>query len=242
MPRITRRKVIQMSGGTLAVAATLPYTSILAESKDSLGWDTFLKSCENLSGAQFEEEWTANQDEYTKKIEDLLVRLNLEDDKIVEFIESYNNYNSSFPEIRTIHRKTEFQVSLLEFEADEKIPLHDHPDMTGVVICTHGEIEVTHYDKLTETSEEDLPLIKKERDLTMTPGMTATLTVSRGNIHELHAKEFTRMIDVFTPPYSRDRSSRTRYYWIGEDTYEGRTDTFEAEITRGPFRRWELLT
>lgn len=237
MPRITRRKVIQMSGGTLAVAATLPYTYILAESKDSLGWDTFLKSCENLSGAQFEDDWTTNQDEYTKKIENLLVRLNLEDDKIVEFIESYNNFNSSFPEIRTIHRKTEFQVSLLEFEADEKIPLHDHPDMTGVVICTHGEIEVTHYDKLTETSEEDLPLIKKERDLTMTPGMTATLTVSRGNIHELRAKEFTRMIDVFTPPYNRDRSSRTRYYWIGKDTYEGRTDTFEAEITRGPFRR-----
>lgn len=237
MPRITRRKVVQLSGGTLAVAATLPYTSLLAESKDSLGWDGFLKTCDDLSDAQFEEDWITNQDDYTKKIEQLLVRLNLEDDKIVEFIESYNNYNTNFPEIRTIHRKTEFQVSLLEFEADEKIPLHDHPDMTGVVICTHGEIDIAHYDKLAETSDKDLPLLKKERYLTMTPGMTATLTVSRGNIHELHAKEFTRMIDVFTPPYNRDRSSRSRYYWIGEDTYEGRTDTFEAELTRGPFRR-----
>ena len=109
MPCITRRKVIQMSGGTLAVAATLPYTSILAESKDSLGWDTFLKSCENLSGAQFEEERTTNQDEYTKKIEDLLVRLNLEDDKIVEFIESYNNYNSSFPKFEPYIEKQSFR-------------------------------------------------------------------------------------------------------------------------------------
>lgn len=237
MPRITRRKVIQLSGGTLAVAATLPYTSILAENEDSLGWDAFLKTCENLSGAQFEDDCIVNQDDYTKKIEALLVRLNLEDDKIAKFIESYNNYNTYFPEIRTIHRKTEFQVSLLEFEADEKIPLHDHPDMTGVVICTDGEIDVAHYDKLSETSENDLSLLKKERDLTMTPGMTATLTMNRGNIHELHAKEFTRMIDVFTPPYNRDRSSRARYYWIGEDTYDGRTDTFEAEVTRGPYRR-----
>ncbi|MXW07562.1 MAG: hypothetical protein F4Z87_05480, partial [Gammaproteobacteria bacterium] len=89
----------------------------------------------------------------------------------------------------------------------------------------------------SDTSAKDLPLLKKERNLTMTPGMTATLTVSRGNIHELHAKHFTRMIDVFTPPYNRDRSSRARYYWIGEDTYDGRTDTFEAEVTRGPYRR-----
>lgn len=237
MPRITRRKVIQLSGGTLAFAATLPYASILAENEEILGWDAFLKTCENLSGAQFGEDWTENQDDYTKKIEALLVRLNLEDDKIAKFIESYNNYNTHFPEIRTIHRKTEFQVSLLEFEAGEKIPLHDHPDMTGVVICTHGEIEVTHYDKLADTSEKDLPLLKKERHLTMTPGVTATLTVNRGNIHELYAKDFTRMIDVFTPPYNRDRSSRSRYYWIGEEIYNGRTDTFEAEITRSPFRR-----
>lgn len=237
MPRITRRKVIQLSGGSIAVAATLPYASILAAENEKLGWVEFLNICDELAAAQFDEKWPQSQDVYTKKIEKLLNRLKLDDEKIVEFIESYNNYNANFPEIRTIHRKTEFQVSLLEFEANEKIPLHDHPDMTGVVICTHGEIEVSHYDKLTETSGQDLPLLQKERNLTMTPGVTATLTVNRGNIHELQARKFTRMIDVFTPPYNRDRSSRSRYYWIGKDTYDARTDVFEAEMTRGPFRR-----
>lgn len=237
MPSITRRTVLQLSGSSLAVAATLPYASILAQEEERLGWDDFLNVCDELADAQFDEDWQQNQDVYTKKVEKLLLRLNLDDDNVVKFINSYNNYHQHFPEIRTIHRKTEFQVSLLEFEADEKIPLHDHPDMTGVVICTHGKIEVTHYDKLAETSEQDLPLLQKERNLTMKPGTTATLTANRGNIHELHAKEFTRMIDVFTPPYNRDRSSRSRYYWIGEETYDARSDTFEAEITRGPFRR-----
>ena len=237
MPQITRRAVLQLSGGSLAIAASLPYTSILAQEKEELGWEEFLKICDELAVAQFDENWQQNQDSYTKKIEKLLSRLSIEDEKIVAFIESYNNYNANFPEIRSIHRKTEFQVSLLEFEADEVIPLHNHPDMTGVIICTHGEIEVNHYDKLTETSEQDLPLLQKERQLTMTPGVTATLTVDRGNIHELEAKEFTRMIDVFTPPYNLDRSVRSRYYWIGEDTYDDRTDIFEAEVTRGPFRR-----
>lgn len=237
MPSITRRTVLRLSGGSLAVAATLPYASILAQEEESLGWNEFLTICEGLADAQFDEDWQQRQDVYTKKVEKLLLRLNLDDDNIVKFINSYNNYSQHFPEIRTIHRKTEFQVSLLEFEADEKIPLHDHPDMTGVLICTHGEIAVNHYDKLAETSEQDLPLLQKERNLTMMPGTTATLTANRGNIHELYAKEFTRMIDVFTPPYNRDRSSRSRYYWIGEETYDGRSDTFEAEITRGPFRR-----
>ncbi|MXZ45014.1 MAG: hypothetical protein F4Z01_08620 [Gammaproteobacteria bacterium] len=237
MPIITRRKVLQLSGSSLAVAATLPCTNILSQENEDLGWEEFLKLCDELADTQFAEDWQQSQDVYTKKVEKLLVRLNLEDDKIIDFIESYNNYNTRFPEIRTIHRKTDFQVSLLEFEAEEKIPLHDHPDMTGVVICTHGKIEVNHYDKLTEASVNDLPLLQTERNLTMTPGTTATLTTSRGNIHELHAKEFTRMIDVFTPPYNRERTSRSRYYWIGKNAYDERTDVFEAEMTRSPFRR-----
>ena len=237
MPRITRRKVIQLSSSALAVAATLPYASMLAQESERLDWDEFLKLCEELASAQFDDDWQQGQDTYTKKIAKLLNRLDIDDKKIVSFIDSYNNYSTNFPEIRTIHRKAEFQVSLIEFEADEVIPLHDHPDMTGVIICTHGEIEVTHYDKLIERSEQDLPLLQKERQLTMTPGDTATLTVNRGNIHELHAKEFTRMIDVFTPPYNRDRSTRSRYYWISKDAYEDRTDTFEADVTRSRFRR-----
>ena len=237
MPNITRRKVIQLSGGSLAVAATLPYASILAQENENLGWDDFLKLCEELADAQFDEDWQQSQDTYTKKMAKLLNRLNINDTKIVAFIENYNNYNTNFPEIRTIHRKSEFQVSLIEFEADEVIPLHDHPDMTGVIICTHGEIEVTHYDKLNERSEQDLPLLQKERQLTMTLGDTASLTVNRGNIHELHAKEFTRMIDVFTPPYNRDRSTRSRYYWIGENAYDSRENVFEATVSRSPFRR-----
>lgn len=238
MPSITRRTVLQLSGSSLAVAATLPYMAMFAQQdKEKLGWNEFLEICDELASAQFDENWTQNQDDYTSKVEKLLVRLNLDDDKVRKFIDSYNNYNAHFPEIRTIHQKTEFQVSLLEFEENEKIPLHDHPDMTGVIICTHGEIAVNHYDKLPDTSDQNLPLLQKERQLTMTPGTTATLTVSRGNIHELHAKEFTRMIDVFTPPYNRDRSNRSRYYWIGKTTYQDRDGVFEAEVTRSPFRR-----
>ena len=237
MPQITRRTVLQLSGSSLAAVATLPYVSIISQEIEPISWEVFLKTCDDLADAQFDENWSKNQDTYTKKIEKLLSRLSLDDEKITTLIEQYKNYNANFPEIQTIHRHTEFQVSLIEFEANEVIPLHDHPDMTGVIICTHGEIEVNHYDKLTETSEQKLSLLRKERNLTMTPGVTATLTVDRGNIHELHAKEFTRMIDVFTPPYNRDRNARSRYYWIGENSYDERKDVFEAEVTRSPFRR-----
>ena len=134
-------------------------------------------------------------------------RLKLDDRKIVEYIDRYQNLNLHFPEIRRMYYERQFQVSLLDFEPGEEIPLHDHPDMTGVVYCTTGRIVVDHYDKLQETAENGNPLLRFERHLEMTPGDTATLTATRGNIHALNAVQFTRMIDVFTPPYDRDRAT-----------------------------------
>ena len=66
---------------------------------------------------------------------------------------SYENYNEAFPEIRGMHYEERFMVSMLEFEAGEDIPLHDHPDMTGVIYCTAGSVAVEHFDKLEETAD-----------------------------------------------------------------------------------------
>ena len=225
--------MIKISGSALLAATALPLSrSLQADEDETVSWSRFLDMCRELSSTQFEDEW--NQDTYTQKVEDLMLRLRVEDDYITKFTDRYNNWSSDFPEIRSLHRETQFMVSLLEFEKDEVIPLHDHPDMTGVVLCTQGQIKVDHYDKLEEQSGQDLPLLQEERSLEMSSGDTAALTVKRGNIHTLHALEFTRMIDVFTPPYNRDRIIRSRYYKIGNEPYEDRNGVFEAAVSNRP--------
>ncbi len=230
----TRRSMISMSGkALLALGAIGPVTrAVSAGESGSVGWERFLELCHELSESQFAENW--DQDRYTAGVEDLIRRLRLDDRRIGEYIARYRNLNASFPEIRTMHYEDQFMVSMLEFEPGEEIPLHDHPGMTGVICCTTGNTAVDHYDRLQETAEHDNPLLKFRYHYDMTAGDIAILTATKGNIHCLKAREFTRMIDVFTPPYNQDRIKRARYYALDLPAYSGRDGTFEAVESRFP--------
>lgn len=234
MSAISRRAAITMSGQTLLAFAAcgLHTRTVLANELESVGWERFLELCHELSKSQFSEVW--DQDAYTSEIQRVTRRLRLDDPKIVEYIERYRNANPDFPEIRSMYRERQFMVSLLDFEPGEEIPPHDHPDMTGVVFCTTGRVTVDHYDRLKETAASGNPLLRFERHLEMTTGDSAALTVDRGNIHKLKAQEFTRLIDVFTPPYDPDRVARSRYYAIDPSPYLGRKGIFEAQASVYP--------
>ena len=234
MTNITRRKAIAMSGkALLALAASGPLTrTVLAEESESVSWERFLELCHELSESQFANDW--NQETYTGDVQRLVTRLRLDDRKIIEYVDRYKNLNLDFPEIRTMHYEEQFMVAMLDFEAGEEIPLHDHPGMTGVICCIKGRTEVQHYDKLSAVSGSGNPLLRLERDLALTAGATAALTADRGNIHALKATEYTRVIDVFTPPYDRDRVERARYYRIDSSPYQERRGVFEAEESIQP--------
>ena len=235
MGRITRRTAIAMSGNALlALAASGPLTrAVLAKESESVSWERFLELCHELSRMQFAESW--DQETYTADIQRLVGRLRLDDQKIAEYIQRYKDLNTDFPEIRAMHYERQFMVSMLDFEPGEEIPLHDHPDMTGVAYCTTGRVAVDHYDRLENTTQNGNPLLRFERHLDMTAGDTAALTVGKGNIHTLKASKFTRMIDLFTPPYDRDRVTRARYYAKNSSPYLGRNGIFEAEASVSPF-------
>ncbi len=232
---LTRRTAISMTGKTLlALAAFGPLTrTALADESGPVTWERFLELCQELSKSQFADEW--DQETYTKDIEQLARRLRLDDQKILEYIQRYRNANLDFPEIRSMYYESQFEVAMLDFEPGEEIPLHDHPDMTGVAYCTTGRLQVEHYDRLGGLAENGNPLLRIERQIEISAGDSAALTVDRGNIHTLSATEFTRMIDVFTPPYNRDRVRRARYYTIDSQPYGGRDGVFEAEeLVRPP--------
>ena len=234
MSSLSRRAVIAMSGKALfALAASGPLTrAVFAKEPDYVSWERFLELSHALSKAQFAENW--DQNAYTRDLERLICRLQLSDQKIIHFVERYRNLNLDFPEIRSMHHESQFMVAMLDFEPGEEIPLHDHPDMTGVAFCTTGRVAISHYDKLEETAENGNPLLQFERHIDMSPGDTAALTANRGNIHTLRASRFTRMIDVFTPPYDRDRVERARYYTIDSSPYLGRAGIFAAEASISP--------
>lgn len=226
MPKITRRDLIKSSAGVLATAMTISSSRLIVDPEEPILWEPFLDLCRELSEIQFQDGW--DQDSYTKKLEAVLVRLQLSDEQKTKITRDYDDRAVDFPEIRHLHYERKFMVSLVEFEEGDIIPLHDHPDMTGVILCTEGHVDVQHFDRLNETSDRDRPLLQEERSIQMKPGTTAALTVEKGNIHTLQAREFSHMIDVFTPPYNSDRSERALYYKLESEPYQERSGVFEA--------------
>ena len=213
----------------MAAVGSLPAIAA-GKTPADISWEQFLELCQQLSKSQFEPDW--DQTTYTRQVQQLLLKLNVADSHIQQVIQRYRNFNSRFPEIRYMHNEQQFMVAMLEFEPGEEIGLHDHPDMTGVTFCTEGKLQVEHYDLLDRKSDSGNPLLKQQQKLVMGKGDSAILTADRGNIHTLKADSFTRLIDVFTPPYNWDRTRRVKNYRKDSKPYQGKQGVFEAEITR----------
>ena len=232
MTDVNRRQVLKLAGSAAIALTTLGKAChvLATEGSSALAWERLLEICHSLSKVQFEDGW--DQAAYTKKVRYLLERLQLDDQTVQALIKQYRNTDPIFPEISAMHKEQQFMVAMLTFEPGERIGLHDHPDMTGVILCTRGEVAVTHYDKLAETSDAGNALLREERHIVMSAGNSVSLTADKGNIHTLEANRFTRMIDIFTPPYDADRIERSRYYRKNSEPYRGRAGVFEAEETR----------
>ena len=149
----------------------------MADQKETIQWDQFIDACRELSEAQYQEGW--DQEAHTKEVESLLERLRLTEEQRDKFLSKYENRIPDFPEIGHLHYERRFMISLVEFEKGDVIPLHDHPDMTGVVLCIEGRVDVQHFDKLEETSNSNRPLLQEERTVQMKPGDIATLTTEQ---------------------------------------------------------------
>ena len=192
-----------------------------------LDWNSFLDQIEALAEVQFAPVW--NQEAYVHDVSELLKVLDLTAPEVDGFFNHYNNASLNFPEINEVHWQESFQVSTLEFEANEVIGLHDHPEMTGVILCCGGKLETENYTLLEESSESGGLLLRQDSRIVMTPGSIATLTSTTRNIHSLRATEFTRLIDVFTPSYDDFRSRTSKWYQKDSETYQGSEGIYEAQ-------------
>ena len=230
MAQVTRRQMISMSCKSfLTTASILPFLNSCSSNpaiSTELAWQDFISQIHDLAGEYDNEGF--NEELYLKKVLALAKRLNLDDKNINAFYKNYSNSNKRFPEFTKMHKEKSFQVTLLEFEPGEKIPLHDHPDMSGVILCTEGEIDIENFDLLKKKSTNDKLLIKRTSSVKMEKNSLGSLSSTRGNIHSLEAKKFTRLIDVFTPPYDKRRIKESHYFVKSSTTYNKVNGLYEA--------------
>jgi len=246
MPSISRRYLLKLSGQSLALLALVkstacqpPSTGSAEKSSDTvdssagdegalevIGWDEFISELETLAAKQHESNW--DQEAHVSAVSELMLQLDPNSQPVLDVLNNYLDDSPNFPELTPIHESIDFEVTIIQFEANEIIDLHNHPDMSGVIHCLSGDITIDGYNLLEETAENGNLLIEKIASIRMSPGDMTSLTAARGNIHALVAHEYTELLDVFTPPYAGDRIMRYRWYGRSENPIQGSDNIFEA--------------
>ena len=250
MDDYNRREFVKMSlPAFLGVSLTLPSITAFAKqanadrghvrSDEPINWDAFIEKVTAEAKKQLDpKRW--DEPAYVERAAALAKRLNLKDPAVKEFLSGYQNKNPKFPEFDKMHREKLFEISLVEFDKGEVIEHHDHPEMTGVILCAKGKLKVDNYDVFTpeEACEEggeeedkgDSLLLKRVGRAQLKRGDVSTLTSKQRNIHRVSADHFCQVIDIFTPPYDRERIRKSRWFDVDDEPFGEHRDVFEAKV------------
>jgi hypothetical protein len=157
--------------------------------------------------------------------------LDLHDKALASARSGYRDIHRSQPEFKALLNTTEVQISLISFERGEVIPHHNHPDMTGVMVCATGSVQVNEYDLVGVPSPSGC-LLKSSGRRQLEPGSVATLTSRSRNVQSVHATAFSQIVDIFTPPYSDERNRKTRWFDVERFPVKESPDMFLAHAVQ----------
>lgn len=195
----------------------------------AINWDAFLEGVEKEAAKQHLDNWSESA--YVEAAGRMAQRLNLNDPVLEEaFKKAQRGLGNGRIDFDKLEKQRDFHVTLVQFEKEESIAHHNHPEMTGVILCASGEIEVWNYDLLGEKAEKESVLLKETGHDLLGKGRVSTLTSKARNIHSLQAKELTQLVDIFAPPYDQDKIEKSSWYDVDPEPFEGEGKIHLAKI------------
>jgi cysteamine dioxygenase len=232
MDEYDRREFLSLSlPSFLGVLTALPSLCALATRANAvegrlpeggaMHWEAFLEAVSK-----------ENQDSYVQTISQLAGRLHLEDPTLLDALAQIKTrLVNGKVDFKYLERRVDFSLCLVQFEEGEIIRPHDHPGMTGMILCASGEIETSNYDpiELAEVKvSEGHQLLKRVGTTVLKKNDISTLTAKARNIHTLKAHKVTQLVDIFTPPYDQEKIEQSNWFKLSPDPIAGQTDVFEA--------------
>ena len=198
------------------------------KSDGSINWDAFLSAIEIEAKKQHLDSW--NELAYVKQASAIAARLDLKDPNLEKAftLAKANGVGNKRVDFSKLEKQIDYHVTLVQFEKNEQIMHHDHPEMTGVLLCATGEVEVWNYDLFAEQENGKDVLLKQTSHAMLAKGKVSTLTSKERNIHRVAAREFTQLVDIFAPPYDKKRIADSNWYHVDTEGYKGKDKLFEA--------------
>lgn len=104
------------------------------------------------------------------------------------------------------------EVNLLTMFQKQDIPLHDHPDASGVMLVIEGKAQISRYDVVQETQNANSTsaTLARVSDKTLSMGEVDILTSERGNIHGIRA--LTAKCNLLDITISPDKNAKRNWY------------------------------
>jgi cysteamine dioxygenase len=148
MDDYTRREFVRTTlPGFLGLAMALPGLTTMAtranaqegrpDKNGRINWDAFLDAVAKETARQHFDDW--NEESYLKRTQSIARRLHLEDPTLLEaFKKARKGIGNGRIDFDRLEERKDFQISYLQFEKGETIRHHDHPGMTGMLLCATG--------------------------------------------------------------------------------------------------------
>ncbi|MCU0777695.1 MAG: hypothetical protein MUF86_08510 [Akkermansiaceae bacterium] len=240
MDDYSRRAFIRTSlPGLLGLTMALPGITALATRANAcsgripqdgaIHWDAFLEAIAREAGRQHLDDW--NEAAYVATAAAIVQRLDLDSPELkTAFEQAKAGVGNQRVDFDHLEKQRDFQISFVQFEKGEEIRHHDHPGMTGVLLCATGTVDVWNYDELAPQPGADTLLLKEISRAALTKSDVSTLTSKDRNIHRLQARSLTQLVDIFAPPYNGERIARSRWFKVDPEPFQGREGLFEASL------------
>lgn len=239
-----RREFLSLSlPGFLGVLTALPSLCAFATRANAaegrlpadkaLHWEAFLEAVTTEAAKQHLDAW--KQDDYVKTIATLAARLHLEDPVLTKAMAQLTTrLKHGNVDFQYLEQRVDFSLCLVQFDEGEIIRPHDHPGMTGMILCASGEIETSNFDPIEDskiTAAAGHQLLRRVGQSVLKKNDISTLTAKARNIHTLRSIKVTQLVDIFTPPYNKERVEQSHWFELSPEPVPGRPDIFEAKPT-----------
>ncbi len=172
---------------------------------DTQTWEQFLAVIEREAQRQYRGWDQDAQEDYVKR---MAKRAHCLQREAVLSVTDVSKAESRFSSVR---RTRTYEVVGISLRAGDGLPAHNHPEMTGVLLCVTGSLQVEQFDK-TGAVPEGGSLFRRYSSRRLNEGDTSTFTASHHNVHSVVAIEDTQILDIFTPPYTPKRMRSTQWY------------------------------
>ncbi|XP_063701405.1 2-aminoethanethiol dioxygenase [Culicoides brevitarsis] len=143
-----------------------------------------------------------------------------------------------------IYESETFTLTVFILRNGYTMPLHDHPDITGLLKVINGRVKIRSYTKIDDQVDpmnvqmgQRFEVSKGESKILSPDSPAACLTPSDSNFHEIQAIEGNAaFFDVLSPPYDEDIGGNRKcsfYRRVVERT--GDTEKLYLEKIRAPY-------